>query len=210
MPKSGFYKIVFLWFSVIFLTGNLSYAQTQFLEFKFGSALSSPINASAEGKHITDFQRGLTISAGFGHELPNELLRFYGEVSYCGKGEKYPLKTSGGEYSSFMNYFEVNINARMYFAELLYCGAGVYSGYCFNCEVLSGETISGYKKFDFGPRAAVGTEIGFMHIRGNIELAYEYGLLNFADISGIKIQNQALLLTVGIQVKILKKYYRHY
>ena len=204
MPKNWFYKIVFLWFSVIFLTGNLCYAQTQFLEFKFGTVFSSPFDDVATQKQLTDFQRGFTISAGFGHELPNEFLRLYGEVSYCGKGEKYPLDAIGGQFSSFMSYFEACGNLRAYFLDLFYLGLGMYSGYCFNHKILSGTRLD-YKKIDFGPRAAFGVELGLRNLRGNIEIAYEYGLVNISDRNDTKITNQAVLLTAGVQIKILKK-----
>jgi hypothetical protein len=220
MLKSRFYRIIVLVFSVFLGAENISFAQTQFLEFKFGAAASSPSNGDVPELGADVFQRGLAIAAGYGYEFPCELFRVYAGLGYTGKGEKYPMESLDAGFNSYMSYFCLNTDFRVYFlGGLFYFAAGGYSGYCFRSEITSGDLldqrgnlrfIEYYKNFDLGPKTALGMEIGLSNVRCCIELSYEHGLKNISNRSVRKITNRCLLLTVGADFKILGKGFRHY
>lgn len=195
-------------------------AQSYCLEFKAGGAATSTINSSTDKKVLSDTKPGVTVGAGFGLILPNDMFRIYGEAYYTTKGEKYTMGNGNYEFSSDVCYFHLYPNARFYTPYVpVYLGAGLYFGTATSRDVDKGDEYylsqtpkpkKYYKVFDMGPRAAIGAELGVGTVKLNLEAAYEYGFMNISNRDERKIKNQGVTLTIGLSFQLSNKHYRHY
>ncbi len=195
-------------------------AQRYSLEFKGGAAATSTFNSSCQSKTVKDSKTGVTVGAGFGINLPNDMIRLYGECYYTTKGEQYTLDNNQGEFSSDVCYFHLYPNARFYAPYIpVYVGAGLYIGCASSRGVESGDmdimpadgkTINYYKSMDMGPRLAIGAELGVLKVRLILEGSYELGMMNISGRGERKIHNQCFCLSAGLCFLLDNGRYRHY
>lgn len=194
-------------------------AQSFSLEFKGGCAATSTFNSSCPGKTVKDSKTGPIVGAGFGLNLPNEMIRIYGECYYTAKGEQYTMDGNLGEFKSETCYFHLYPNARFYTPYIpVYVGAGLYMGWASSRKVVSGDTDTPagdspdkyYKGMDMGPRLAIGAELGVSKVRFVLEGAYELGLVNISNRDARTIRNQCFCLSAGLSFMLDNRRYRHY
>ncbi len=195
-------------------------AQRYSLEFKGGAAATSTFNSSCPSKTVKDSKTGVTVGAGFGINLTNDMIRLYGDCYYTTKGERYTLDDGQGEFSSEYCFFHLYPNARFYAPYIpVYVGAGLYIGCASSRSVESGDMdimpadgkpADYYKSMDMGPKFAIGAELGVRKVRLILEGSYELGMMNISGRSERKIHNQCFSISAGLCFLLDNGKYRHY
>ncbi len=206
--------------AALLYTHTNAHAQRYCLEFKGGAVASNFVNSEPQDKGITDGKMGIQMGGGFGYLFPNEMLRAYCECYYTSKGEYYHIGNGHGYFDSDLNFFHVYPNMRFYTPYVpVYVGAGLYIGGTAGHKINHGDYLDQshewseknyYRKFDMGPKAAIGAEIGVGSVRLIIECAYEYGLANLSNRPERKIKNHCLAINAGLAFMVAGRHFRHY
>jgi len=159
------------------------------------------VNVSSDNDDVSDlFGRQTGFQIGGTIDLP------LGDMAYLESGLLYSkkgFKTPNNKIN--LGYINIPIGVRYHITEIgggsnLYVAGGLYAGFLLSANAdgnklnIGNSEEDNYKPLDFGIDGGLGVLI---NDQIDIRIAYELGLANIAAFNDFKLNNAALLLSVG-------------